>query len=45
MQGVCFITGKECEVTDFIVDGKVYRVSEELSDDNSVKALKKMISD
>jgi hypothetical protein len=45
MQGLCFITGKECEVTDFIVDGKVYKISEELSEENSVKALKKMISD
>ena len=43
MLGVCFVTGKECTVIDFIIDGTIYKVSEELSDENSVKALKNMI--
>ncbi len=45
MEGLCFITDKKCEVIEFMYDKKVFLVSEKLSEDHPVKAIKLMIAE
>lgn len=45
MSKTCFITGKEVPIVQFLFNETVYHISEELSDEHSVKAIKAMITD
>lgn len=45
MSNTCFISGEEGPVSEILCDGKVYFISEKLTDEHPVKAIKKMITD
>ena len=45
MPNACFITDKEVPTVEFLFNNNVYHISEELSDEHSVKVIKQMITD